>query len=118
MASFRRFTSHDYLGYEGAELLPDGTSPLISTRESTEDYLSYLITGSGDPDRETYHMAVHVLRPIKPGTAEEERIAEGEAEEWWFREEKDAAVARRVGSLLPRDADPVTLLALGFNRTV
>ena len=112
MATFRRFTNTDYLGYEGAEDLPDGTRPLIS--RDTDPWVTYLITGNGEEEgRELarIHLSVHVFR--NPETEEE-------GEEWWIREIPAEAtdLARRIGKLLPPDADPLTLRALGFSRSI
>lgn len=102
MASFRRFTSGDYMGYEGAARLPDGTAPLIST--STDGLVTYLITGPEEEEVEEYNFSAQIFNNA------------WEEEEWWFRRETDKDVARRIGSLLPDNGDRTTLLALGFTR--
>lgn len=108
--AFRRFSRNDWYGYEGAASLPDGP-PLI--REETipgtggEGSVIYLITGEEEDGDAPYNLSAQIFSSRN-----------GEGEEWWYREETDAAVARRIGTLLPADADRVTLRALGFRRTV
>jgi hypothetical protein len=110
-------TGSDYNPYEGAEDLPDGTRPLISTRESTEPYVTYLITGEiteitrENPTGGVYHVNAHILRPGPLGEEDAE-------EEWWYRETPREDVAKRLGTLLPRDADRLTLEVLGFSRSI